>query len=174
MADHHEREASLSALAVALVAAGATAAIAASSRQFETEVEVLVTRDGAGYKFDHFGDHVERNGDIDLSVDGPQGRPVRLEFTIADGSAPGIKFKPTGKEAFWIVEKAKAGVNGEPTKFEGGDQFTHAATLDGGQRLQVINVNSDGKRFRYSLVFDLNGETVVDDPDMGNGGHGGD
>lgn len=156
-----------------MVAAGATAAIAASNRQFETEVEVRITRDGAGYKFDHFGEHVARNGDIDLSADGPQSRPVRLEFTIADGSVPGIKFKSTGKNEYWIVERAKAGVKGEPTKFEGGDQFTHAATLDGGNRLQIINRNSDGKLYRYSLVFDLNGETVVDDPDQQNGGHTG-
>ncbi len=57
---------------------------------------------------------------------------------------------------------------------DGGDQFTHAATLDGGQRLQVINKNGDGKLYRYSLVFDLNGETVVDDPEMNNGQGGGD
>jgi hypothetical protein len=95
-----------------------------------------------------------------------------MEFSIAAGSAPGIRFKSKGKDAFWIVEKAKAGPTGEPVKFDGGDQFTQASTIAGGQRLQVINKNSDGKRYRYSLVFDLNGETVVDDPDAQNG-HGG-
>ena len=134
---------------------------------------MLIQRDGAGYKFDHFGKHVTRNGDIDLSVDGPKGRPVRLEFTIADGSVPGIRFKSVGKEAYWIIEKAKAGLSGEPVKFDGGDQFTHAATLDGGQRLQVLNQNNDGKLYRYSLVFDVEGETVVDDPDQQNGTHTG-
>jgi hypothetical protein len=96
-----------------------------------------------------------------------------MEFRIADGSVAGIKFKPRGKDAFWIVEKAKAGPNGEPEKFDGGAQFTSAATLEGGQRLQVISANTDGKLYRYSLVFDHNGKTVVDDPDTQNGGHTG-
>lgn len=98
---------------------------------------------------------------------------MRIEFVIAEDSVAGVKFKPYGDDAFWILEKTLAGPAGEPTGPYGGPTFLPANTHSNGKRLIVIDKNDDGKLYRYTLRFDLDGKTVIDDPDMGNGTGGG-
>ncbi len=142
-----------------------------SGRELATQVDVTIQPDGnGGYRFVHEGEFAQANGDLDFSQGRARGRVMRVEFAITESSVAGATFKPVGDDAFWIVEKALAGPGGEPTGPYFGPTFTNAVTHPGGKRLIVINKNDDGKLYRYMLRFDLDGETIVDDPDTTNGG----
>jgi hypothetical protein len=140
-------------------------------KQIIADVAVKVTADGkGGHAFEYSGTYAQRNGDLDFSKGEARKHTVKIDFAIADGSVDGIKFKPNGANGFWIVEKIHVGPKGCPEGPYKGDQFKSVTTVAGGKRLHVIDTNDDGKLYRYMLRFDLNGKTIVDDPDTTNGG----
>lgn len=142
--------------------------------QITADVAVKITPDSrGGYAFCYTGPYTKANGDCDCSKGEARKCEVKLDFAIADGSVNGIKFKPNGDEAFWIVDKASVGPKDCPVGPYKGAQFKSITTVAGGKRLHVIDTNDDGKLYRYMLRFDLNGETIVDDPEIGNGDGGG-
>ncbi len=123
--------------------------------------------DEGGYDFTYSGEYSDADGDFDFTkVD----RPVLVEFTIAPGSLEGLKFKSRGEDALWIAEKAGLAEGASPEGPYRGAEFASFATEADGMRMRVLNRNDDGKLYRYALRFELNGETIADDPDWQNGG----
>lgn len=141
------------------------------SKELTVDVWVSITSDGnGGYRFAYSGKNFRPNGDFDFSKGEPRKHAVKIDFAITDDSVKGIAFKPNGDDALWIVEKDRAGPDGCPQGPYKGDQFKGIATTANGKRLHVIDKNDDSTLYRYMLRFDLNGETIVDDPDGQNGG----
>lgn len=144
------------------------------SGEITVNVGVSIHSDGGGgYYFAYSGDFSESNGNLDFSEGEAYGRPVRIEFAIDPDSVAGIKFRPTGADAMWIVEKEDVGPDGSPRGPYRGAQFVEFSVDPEGTRLTVIDKNDDGKLYRYGLRFDVAGKTIVDDPDVKNGGGGG-
>jgi len=139
------------------------------------KADVVVTEDGAGgYDFAYNAPYFDGKGNFDFSQKGALGNRVTLSFTIADGSVAGLKFKPNGADAMWIVDKKDVDPStGSPRGPYEGRQFHSFAVSADGQTLTVVDENNDGVLYRYGLRFDLGGVTVIDDPDGQNGGSGG-
>jgi len=132
--------------------------------------QLAVTGDRAsGFDFHYSAPFADEHGNFDFSQKGADGNIIKLSFTL-DGSVPGLRFKPDGREAMWIVEKENVGKDGSPTGPYRGQQFLDFKVSDDGLTLEVTDLNDDGVLYRYGLRFDLDGETVVHDPDAQNGG----
>lgn len=165
--------------AAALIASGcvhpAGEPAAGERGEIAVKADVAVTEDGAGgYKFAYDAPFFDAKGNFDFSQKGALYNKVTLSFTIADGSVPGLKFKPDGRDAMWIVEKKNVDpATGSPRGPYQGRQFHSFAVSSDGLTLTVIDENNDGGLYRYGLRFDLGSATVVDDPDGTNGGTGG-
>ena len=166
----------ISAAALALGACEHYGAKAAERERMTVPVmaDVTIEEDGAGgYSFSYKAPFADENGNFDFSQKGAAFNTIKLTFSIADGSVPGIKFKSDATDAIWIVEKENVDeATGSPRGPYRGQQFYDFEVSEDGQSLTVIDQNDDGILYRYGLRFDLNGKTVVDDPDVGNGGHG--
>jgi len=141
--------------------------------EITADVTVKITQTGEGeYKFEYSGQCAKPNGDLNFAEGGALKNTVKIVFAIAEGSVAGIRFKSNSKAdggPFWIVEKSKAGSDGCPQGPCKGDQYRVITTTTCGRQMHVINKNDDGKRYRYMLRFDLDGATVIDDPDSDNG-----
>lgn len=135
---------------------------------------VTVADDGAGgYKFSYSAPFADERGNFDFSKQGAAFNTVKLTFTISAGSVSGLKFKPDGADAMWIVDKKNVdATTGSPRGPYRGTQFFDFNVSADGKQLTVTNMNDDEILYRYGLRFDLDGRTVVDDPDMNNGGKG--
>lgn len=140
------------------------------------KAQVSITEDGAGgYAFSYKAPFADEKGNFDFSKNGAAFNTIRLTFIIDASSVPGIKFKPDATDAMWIVEKKNVdATTGSPRGPYRGEQFSDLQVSADGMSLSVTDRNDDGVLYRYGLRFDLNGKTVIDDPDMGNsgGGHG--
>ncbi len=141
----------------------------AARNEIAVNADVTVTNGADGnYAFEYKAPYADAEGNFDFSVREIGDSAVNLTFTIAEGSADGIKFMPEGADAIWIVEKAKVD-NGSPTERYVGEQFHDFVVSGDGRQLSLTDDNNDGVLYRYALRFDLNGETVVHDPDTQNG-----
>ena len=140
------------------------------------DAAVRVAEDGAGgYAFSYSAPFFDERGNFDFSQEGAVKKSVTVTFKIADGSVPGLKFKPDGRDAMWIVDKKDVDpATGSPRGPYQGEQFSGFTVSEDGQTLIVIDKNNDGVLYRYGLRFDLDGGTVIDDPDGQNGAGGGD
>ncbi|MDZ7628814.1 MAG: hypothetical protein U5J99_10480 [Parvularculaceae bacterium] len=145
---------SLSLSLIALNLATPAAAQTVTARPVNANVEVLVTDLGKGvYRFSFFGDYAKPNGDLDFTA---VKSPVKINFTIHQNSAAGIRFASAAEDAMWIVEKSKAGPSGEPEARYQGAQFTEFTRVNAnGRKLSVLDRNDDGKTWQYALRFDL-------------------
>lgn len=144
------------------------------AKPLPVKAAVTITEDGAGgYSFAYNAPFFDEKGNFDFSQKGAAFNTIELTFTIAGGSVPGIKFKPDATDAIWIVEKVNVDeATGSPRGPYRGQQFSKFSVSADGQSLTVTDANNDGILYRYGLRFDLDGKTVVDDPDGQNGGHG--
>lgn len=138
------------------------------------DASVTIAEDGAGgYVFKYQAPFSDEKGNFDFSKPGALYNTVKLTFTIADDSIPGVTFKSDATDAMWIVEKANVDKEtGSPRGPYRGNQFYDFRVSTDGRQLTVANANNDGVLYRYGLRFDLDGKTIVDDPDNQNGGHG--
>lgn len=135
------------------------------------DVTILVDEAGA-YSFAYKAPFFDEKGNFDFSQKGAVKNTIKLTFSIADGSVPGIMFKPTADDAMWIVEKKNVDeATGSPRGPYRGNQFQGFEVSDDLRQLTVVDNNNDGVLYRYGLRFDVDGKTVVDDPDGQNGGH---
>lgn len=136
------------------------------------DAAVTIAEDGAGgYVFSYKAPFADEKGNFDFSQKGAAFNTIKLTFTIADGSVPGIKFQPQPADAMWIVEKVNVDeATGSPRGPYRGNVFSDFQLSADGQSLTVTDQNNDSVLYRYGLRFDLNGKLVVDDPDVGNGG----
>lgn len=159
------------------VAIGAAALIAgcvhpgpAPRSELMVDAAVTVTKDSSGkYNFSYSAPFADAEGNFDFTDAKAVDRIVTVTFSIADASLEGLKFKPTGSEAIWLIEKEKVG-SGSPTGAYQGREFYGFAVSEDGQKLTLSSLNNDKTVYRYALRFDLGGETIVHDPDWGNGG----
>ncbi|MFZ5616516.1 MAG: hypothetical protein ACOZAA_04245 [Pseudomonadota bacterium] len=135
--------------------------------------DVTISEDGAGgYSFSYKAPFADEKGNFDFSINGAAFNTIRLSFTIADASVAGIKFKSDATDAMWIVEKTNADkATGSPSGPYRGSQFSNFEVSADGRQLTVTDTNDDGVLYRYGLRFDLDGKTVIDDPDAQNGGN---
>lgn len=138
------------------------------------EAQVSITEDGAGgYAFSYKAPFADEKGNFDFSKNDAAFNIIRLTFVIDASSAPGIRFKADATDAIWIVEKANVdAATGSPRGPYRGEQFSDFQVSADGTSLSVTDRNDDGVLYRYGLRFDLDGKTVIDDPDAQNGGHG--
>ena len=134
-------------------------------------VKAVVDASGAA-TFSYAGDFTDANGNLDFSKEAA-GNTVYITFTLAEGSSAGLTFKPEGPDAMWIVDKKNVDPDGSPQGPYQGRQFYGFETSKDGLTFTVTDQNDDGVLYRYGLRFDYNGSTVVDDPDVKNGGSGG-
>lgn len=164
-------------LTAACVHDGVSADLASSAprKTLPVNADVTISEDGAGgYAFSYKAPFADEKGNFDFSKNGAAFNTIRLSFTIAEGSVAGIKFKSDATDAMWIVEKKNADkASGSPNGPYRGGQFSNFEVTADGRQLTVTDTNDDGVLYRYGLRFDLDGKTVIDDPDMGNGGSGG-
>ena len=137
------------------------------------DAALTIAGDGAGgYVFSYKAPFADEKGNFDFSRKGAAFNTIKLTFTIADGSVAGIRFKPDATDAMWIVEKVNVdAATGSPRGPYRGTQFSDFTVSEDGQSLTVTNMNDDGVTYRYGLRFDLDGKTVIDDPDVRNGDH---
>ncbi len=138
----------------------------------DATISVTISKGSGGdrrYAFRYAGTFVDEKGNMDFTVDGARKKAVRVKFEIAAPNALGAKFLTQDDNAIWIVEKDKAGPDGCPQGPYKGDQFTGIATQGGGRTLSLTDKNDDGKVYRYALRFMIDGDTVVDDPEVRNG-----
>lgn len=159
----------------ALTACGKTA-IAAKETSLAVDAKLTISRDSEGaFSFKYDAPFADASGNFDFSKGEPYGKVVKWSFTIADDSELGLKFKPEGANAIWIVDKKNVGPDGSPEGPYEGRQFRDFSVSADGKTLTLVNQNDDGVLYRYGLRFDLGSETVVDDPDANNGqgGHTG-
>lgn len=167
-------------IALAVAAASFLAACTSSGAANESRnvvsvnATVLIGEDGTGgYSFTYKGPFFDERGNFDFSKEGAAFNTVRLTFTIADGSVPGIRFKADATDAMWIVEKKNVDqATGSPRGPYRGEQFLDFNVSADGRTLSLTDINNDGILYRYGLRFDLDGKTVIDDPDGQNGGNG--
>lgn len=143
-------------------------------KSLPVEAQVSVTEDGAGgYAFSYKAPFADEKGNFDFSRNGAAFNTIKLTFAIDASSVSGIKFKPDAADAMWIVEKKNVDkATGSPRGPYHGEQFSDFQVSADGMSLSVTDRNDDGVLYRYGLRFDLDGKTVTDDPDMGNGGGG--
>lgn len=162
-------------VAAALIAAGCEHGyFSAKSKTIDVAAKLTITRDGSGvFDFKYDAPFADADGNFDFSKGEPLGKVVKLSVTISDDGGLGLKFKPAGADAIWIVDKKNVGPDGSPQGPYRGDQFRDFSVSQDGKTLSLTNLNNDGVLYRYGLRFDLGAETVVDDPDMGNGMGGG-
>lgn len=141
------------------------------SASLPVKADVTIAEDGAGgYSFAYSAPFFDEKGNFDFSQKGAAFNSIELTFAIADGSVPGIKFKSDPTDAMWIVEKVNVDeMTGSPRGPYRGNQFSGFAVSPDGQSLTVTDQNDDGVLYRYGLRFDLDGKTVIDDPDGQNG-----
>lgn len=142
----------------------------------KVDARLQITQDSAGvYDFKYESPFSDADGNFDFSVGEAAKNSIQLTFEIVDDSGLGLKFKPQGSDAIWIVDKKFVGPDGSPEGPFRGDQFRDFKTSEDGRFLTLFNVNNDGILYRYGLRFDRGSETVIDDPDTQNGhtGHGG-
>jgi hypothetical protein len=131
------------------------------------DIIVTVSPNGSGgYYFAYSGPYSDAAGNLDFRK---EKRAVKIDYALST-TIPGLRFKSSGEDAMWIAEKASLGDATSPRGPYRGDQFKSFATQANGTRMHVIDKNDDGKVYRYALRFDLNGQTVQDDPDVQNGG----
>lgn len=131
---------------------------------------VTVSKDAAGYAFAYKALFADEDGNFDFTQKGAIYRPIAITFTIAEGSPSGLKFTADSSGAVWIADKRE--IDNETGSPEGpyrGQQFKIGQVSADGQSFVVENQNNDGLTYRYALRFDLNGETIVHDPDVNNG-----
>ena len=135
-------------------------------------INVRISEDGAGgYTFRYSGLFTDPEGNLNFSVGRANKRDVIINFKISQNSVEGIRFKQDGREAMYIALKSDLDdPEGSPQKPYEGKQFSKFETSRDGRTLTVFNANNDSKVYRFSLRFDLNGKTVVHDPDDRNGG----
>lgn len=146
---------------------------ASADSVLKVDAQIKITQDGSGvYDFKYDSPYSDADGNFDFSVGAAAKSSVQLTFEIADDSGLGIKFKPEGSDAIWIVDKKFVGPDGSPEGPFRGAQFRDFRTSADGRSLTLFNVNNDGILYRYGLRFDRGSETVIDDPDNQNG-HGG-
>lgn len=175
----------ISVLAVAIGAALFTAACVhdgvsadlaspAPRKTLPVNADVTISDNGAGgYSFSYKAPFFDEKGNFDFSKNGAAFNTIRLTFTIADGSVAGITFKSDATDAMWIVEKKNVDKStGSPSGPYRGGQFSNFEISADGRQLTVTDTNDDGVLYRYGLRFDLNGKTVIDDPDGQNGAGG--
>lgn len=162
-------------MAAAIVATGCEHGhLGAKSKTIDVPAKLTITRDGSGvFDFKYDAPFADADGNFDFSKGEPYGRFVKLSFTISDDSGLGLKFKPAGADAIWIVEKKNVGPDGSPEGPYRGDQFRDFNVSADGKTLSLTDVNDDGVLYQYGLRFDLGGQTVVDDPEVNNGSGGG-
>ncbi len=155
---------------------GATAALALTAcpgapppGDVPADVGVAITPDGSGgYDFAYTGAFSDADGNLDFRT---AAGSVNISFSISGGAPPGMTFKregSDGRDAMWIVEQLRPGGPSPEGPYDGAE-FTEFTVDESGTRLTVHNANDDDKLYRYALRFDLEGGTVVDDPDMQNG-----
>ncbi len=144
---------------------------AAARKTIEVKAAVTIARnDAGGFSFTYDAPFADEKGNFDFSQEGARFNTINLSFSIADGSVPGLTFKRPGEEAMWIVEKNNADPKtGSPSGPFRGDQFFGFEVSEDGKQLSLTNRNDDEILYRYALRFDLDGETVADDPDSQNG-----
>jgi hypothetical protein len=142
------------------------------SKEITVPAKLTITRDSTGaYDFRYDAPFADADGNFDFSKEGAAGNTIRWSFVIVDDQELGLKFKPQGADAIWIVDKKNVGKDGSPEGPYRGSQFQDFNVSEDGKVLSLTNLNNDGVLYRYGLRFDLGGETVVDDPDAQNG-HG--
>lgn len=143
------------------------------AKEIAVPAKLTITRDGAGvFVFKYDAPFADADGNFDFSKTGAAGNVIRWSFVITDDQGLGLKFKPQGADAIWIVDKKNVGPDGSPEGPFRGTQFRDFEVSADGRTLFLMNLNDDGVLYRYGLRFDLGSETVVDDPDAQNG-HGG-
>lgn len=138
----------------------------------KAKLSIFETAPGV-YDFKYDAPFADQDGNFDFSQRGALGRRVNMSFSITDDSGLGIKFKPDGAQAIWIVDKKNVGADGSPQGPYQGDQFRNFAVSSDGLTLSLFNQNDDGILYRYGLRFNRGAVTVIDDPDNQNGGHTG-
>ena len=144
------------------------------SKEIDVAAKLTVTRDGEGrFDFKYDAPFADADGNFDFSKGEPYGKFVNLSFTIADDSGLGLKFKPDGRDAIWIVDKKNVGADGSPEGPFRGTQFRDFKVSEDGRSLSLVDQNDDGVRYQYGLRFDMGAETVIDDPEVNNGQGGG-
>lgn len=176
-------------LVLTLLAASAVTALAgcdhfsksatsSEPQAIKVAARVSISEDGAGklvFKYD--APFADADGNFNFAEGAAAKASVDLSFTIVDDSGLGLKFLPDGRQAIWIVEKARLANSGStsPLGPYEGKQFRDFEVSADGRTLRLFDENSDGVLYRYALRFDRGGEIVAHDPDMGNGmgGHGG-
>jgi hypothetical protein len=142
------------------------------SGTIEVDAKLTITQSSEGaFEFRYQAPFADAGGNFDFSKGEPLGKIVNLSFTIADDSGVGLKFKPEGRDAIWIVDKKNVGPDGSPEGPYRGTQFQDFAVSPDGKTLTLVDLNNDGVRYQYGLRFDLGDKTVVDDPEVNNG-HG--
>jgi len=139
----------------------------------DVDAKLKITQDASGaYDFTYDSPYSDADGNFDFSVGEAAKASVRLTFRLADDSGLGIKFKPDGTDAIWIVDKKNVGPDGSPQGPYEGRQFRDFKVSEDGLSLSLFNRNDDGVLYRYGLRFDRGEETVIDDPDNQNGSGG--
>lgn len=135
------------------------------------KAEVTVSEnEGGGHSFAYKAPFFDERGNFDFSKNGAAHNNIRLTFTITDDSIPGITFKTQGGDAIWVVLKKNVDpATGSPRGPYKGEQFADFEVSSDGRSLSVTDYNNDGELYRYGLRFDLDGKTVIDDPDGQNG-----
>lgn len=143
----------------------------AARPEITVDASVTIAENGAGgYSFAYDSPFSDEEGNFDFSKGEAFDHTVVVTFSIADGSAMGVKFKQDAREAIWIGEQRIVGPAASPKGPYEGSQFYDFSVSDDGLRLAVTDRNNDAVLYRYALRFDRGSETVVDDPDWGNGG----
>ncbi|MDZ7629121.1 MAG: hypothetical protein U5J99_12045 [Parvularculaceae bacterium] len=166
-------------IAVTLAALGAASCShfnqeAPKSAPIAVSAKLTIVETAPGvYDFKYDAPFADQDGNFDFSQKGALGSSVNMSFTIAEDSGLGLKFKPQGSDAIWIVDKKNVGPDGSPQGPYRGDQFRNFSVSPDGRTLNLFNQNDDGVLYRYGLRFDRGALTVVDDPDNQNGGHTG-
>lgn len=132
-------------------------------------ISVKITGDEkSGYAFAYSGEFADVKGNLYFTIGRARRKKIRMKFSIDAASVKGARFLARGDEAFWIVEKALAGPDGCPQGPYRGDQFRILSIGNDRRALRVLDQNDDGKVYRYALRFEINGKTIVDDPDTSN------
>ncbi|NWG72106.1 MAG: hypothetical protein HXY23_10930 [Parvularculaceae bacterium] len=158
------------ACAATVAPTGGTKGSGATARgDVPVDAAVLIASDGAGgFTFKYSAPFADADGNFDFTNPKIGDRSVTISFNIAEGSVAGLRFKPEGRDAMWIVDKRQVG-DGSPKGPYEGRQFTNFSVSPDGQTLTVRDLNDDGLVYRYALRFTLDGKTVQHDPDVKNG-----
>ena len=143
-------------------------------KEIAVDAKLTITKDSSGaFDFKYDAPFADADGNFDFSKGEPYGKFVNLSFTISDDSGLGLKFKPEGRDAIWIVDKKNVGPDGSPQGPFRGTQFRDFRVSADGKTLSLTDQNDDGVLYQYGLRFDMGAVTVVDDPEVNNGSGGG-